>query len=108
MKKKARFNSLSTPGTRQDASNYLVELAFLRANHGIKLKPKFWQQTKYKFRYRREIQAVRKFIKKHGEAAVLSVAISNYIRTWTNYGQIEAQLQKIKERARFNTILFCN
>ena len=94
-KKKARFSSLSTPGLKQDVSNYLTELAFLRSNRQIKLPPKFWQQTKYKFRYRREIQEVRKFIKKYGEARVLSVAISSYITTWTDYAQIEAALQKI-------------
>lgn len=102
-KKKARFNSLSTPGARQDVSNYLTELAFFRSNRQIKLPPKFWQQTKYKFRYRREIQAVRKFIKKYGEGRVLSVAISNYIMTWTNYGSIEAKLQKIKEHEELRT-----
>ena len=67
--RKSKFTSLSTPGTRQDCSNYLVELAFLKSNRGIRLPPKFWQQVKYKFRYRREIQACRKFIKKYGEGA---------------------------------------
>lgn len=99
-KKKARFKSLSTPGKRQDASNYLVELIFLRTNHGAPLPPSFWQQTRYKFRYRREIQAVRKFIKKYGEVDVLFVAISNYITTWTNYANIEAMLQRREERKK--------
>jgi len=97
-KKKARFNSLSTPGVRLDASKYLVELAFYRSNYGVKLQPQFWQRPKYKFKYRREIQAVRKFIKKYGEAAVLSVAISNYIKTWTDYGRVEGLMQRLKER----------
>lgn len=97
-KRKARFSSLSTPGVKQDCSNYLVELAFLRANHGTKLTPRFWQQTKYKFRYRREIQACRKFIKKYGEPSVLYVAMHNHIITWTNYGNVEFLLQQRVEK----------
>lgn len=97
-KRKARFNSLSTPGTKQDCSNYLVELAFLRANHGAKLAPKFWQQSRYKFRYRREIQACRKFIKKYGEPSVLYVAMHNHVTTWTNYGNVEFLLQQRVEK----------
>jgi hypothetical protein len=96
-KKKSRFNSLSTPGNRQDLSNYLVELAFLRQNRGNPLPPKFWQQTRYKARYRREIMACRKFIKKYGEPFVLSVALKNYIRSWTDFARIEFLLQQKKE-----------
>ena len=99
-KRKTRFSSLSTPGTKQDCSNYLVELAFLRANHGTKLTPKFWQAPKYKFRYRREIQACRKFIKKYGEPTVLYIALHNHITTWTNYGNVEFLLQKRVEKFR--------
>jgi len=98
VKRKARFNSLSTPGTKQDCSNYLVELAFLRDNHGLRLPAKFWQQHRYKFRYRREIQACRKFIKKYGEPAVLLIAMANHITTWTDYAKVEFLLQQIKER----------
>jgi len=97
-KRKARFNSLSTPGTKQDCSNYLVELAFLRDNHGLRLPAKFWQTHRYKFRYRREIQACRKFIKKYGEPAVLLIAMENHITTWTDYAKVEFLLQRIKER----------
>ncbi len=97
-KRKARFNSLSTPGIKQDCSNYLVELAFLRANHGQKLAPKFWQQTRYKFQYRREIQACRRFIKKYGEPSVLYVALHNHVTTWTNYGGVEFLLQSRVEK----------
>ncbi|MHA2063170.1 MAG: hypothetical protein ACXABY_02195 [Candidatus Thorarchaeota archaeon] len=88
-KRKARFNSLSTPGVRQDLSNYLVELAFMRQNRGQKMPQKFWQWTKYKFRYRREIQACRKHIKKYGESAILHIDRNNYITTWTDYARIE-------------------
>lgn len=98
-KRKARFNSLSTPGTKQDCSNYLVELAFLRANKGTKLPPKFWQQQRYKWRYRREIQACRKFIKKYGEPFVLHVAIHNQaLTTWTDFARVEFLLQQLQER----------
>jgi len=98
MAKKARFNSLSTPGHRQDCSNYLVELAFLKNNKGSKLPPKFWQLHKYKWQYRREIQACRKFIKKYGESVVLYVAMHNHIVTWTDFAKVEFLMQKIAER----------
>jgi len=97
-KRKARFNSLSTPGQKQDCSNYLVELAFLKDNHGIRLPSKFWQLTRYKFRYRREIQSCRRFIKKYGEPDVLFVALNNHITTWTDFARIEVLLQKRAER----------
>ena len=96
-KRKARFNSLSTPGTKQDLSNYLVELVFLRQNKGIKLPKKFWQLNRYKFRYRREIQACRKFIKNYGEPVVLHIALKNYITSWTDYAKIEFLAQARKE-----------
>ena len=98
-KRKSRFNSLSTPGLRQDCSNYLVELVFLRANKGNKLPSKFWQQQRYKWRYRKEIQACRKFIKKYGEPSVLYIAIHNQsVTTWTDFGKVEFLLQKLEER----------
>ena len=97
-KRKTKFNSLSTPGVKQDCSNYLVELAFLRANHGNRLAPKFWQQSRYKYKYRNEIQACRKFIKKYGEAFVLYIAMHNHITTWTSYGNVEFLLQQQADR----------
>jgi len=97
-KKKAKFNSLSTPGTKQDLSNYLVELAFLRDNHGNRLPSKFWQLSRYKFRYRREIQACRKFIKKYGEPYVLYIALKNHITTWTDFAKIEFLCQQRLEQ----------
>lgn len=97
-KRKARFDSLSTPGVKQDCSNYLVELVFLRRNHGRRLASKFWQQTQYKFKYRREIQACRRFIKKYGEPSVLYVALHNpYITTWTDFAKIEYLMQQRME-----------
>lgn len=98
-KRKSKFNSLSTPGVRQDLSNYLVELIFLRSNKGIKLPSRFWRQIKYKFRYMREIKACRKFIKTYGEPAVLFVVKNNYLTTFTDYAQMEVFLQKYKEAA---------
>jgi hypothetical protein len=97
-KKKARFSSLSTPGLKQDCSNYLVELVFLRSNRGTRLPSKFWQQQKYKWRYRNEIQACRKFIKKFGEPAVLYVAMHHQeITSWRDFARVEFLLQKIEE-----------
>lgn len=95
--KKTRFKSLSTPDLKQDLSSYLTELAFLRQNRGNRLPPKFWRQTKYKARYRKEIMACRKFIKKYGERAVLYIALNNYIRTWTDFARVEFLLQQQKE-----------
>jgi len=97
-KKKAKFDSLSTPGVKQDCSNYLVELVFLRQNYGKRLKPKFWQEVKYKFRYKREIQACRRFIKKYGEPIVLYIAIQHKdLRSWTDFAHIEFLLQQKME-----------
>lgn len=93
-KRKRKFDSLSTPGLRQDLSNYLVELAFLRSNHGIRMPQKFWRQPKYKFRYMREIKGVRKFIKDYGEPVVLDIALKNYITTWTKYDNLHVLAQK--------------
>jgi len=97
-RKKTKFQSLSTPGVRQDLSNYLVELIFLRQNHGNRMMPKFWRDPRYKFRYMREIKACRKFIKIHGEPAVLYISRKNFFTTWTDYAKIEALLQSVKER----------
>lgn len=97
-KKKSRFSSLSTPGLKQDCSNYLVELVFLRSNKGTRLPAKFWQQQRYKWRYRNEIQACRKFIKKYGEPVVLYIALHNQdIVTWRDFAKIEFFLQQIEE-----------
>tara|TARA_R100001244_G_scaffold114566_1_gene84908 strand:+ start:559 stop:1008 length:450 start_codon:yes stop_codon:yes gene_type:complete len=97
-KRKQKFNSLSTPGLRQDLSNYLVELAFLKDNRGIRLPAKFWQNPRYKFRYMREIKGVRKFIKDYGEPIVLEIALKNHITTWTKYDNLHVMAQKIKVR----------
>lgn len=97
-KKKSRFNSLSTPGRRQDCSNYLVELAFLKKNKGKRLPENFWRLQRYKWQYRREIQACRKFIKKYGEPTVLYLALHNHVTTWTDFQRIEFLLQKLNER----------
>lgn len=93
-KRKAKFNSLSTPGVKQDLSNYLVELAFLRSNKGNRMPPKFWRLQKYKFRYMREIKGARKFIRDYGEPVILYVALNNYITTWTKYDNLHVLAQK--------------
>jgi hypothetical protein len=98
-KRKARFNSLSTPGLRVTLENYLVELAFLRSNYNQKLPEKFWQSTRHKYKYRREIQAVKKFLNKFGETDVLRAAIEHLkIVSWADYGKVEAILQTYAER----------
>jgi len=99
-RRKARFNSLSTPGHKQDCSNYLVELAFLRQNHGKKLPKSFWKMTRYKTRYRQELIACRKFIKKYGEPLVLKITLRDFrITTWRDYGKVEMVLQREQEKA---------
>lgn len=104
-KRKARFNSLSTPNKKVDCSNYLVELVFLRQNRGRRLQPEFWKQQRYKYRFRKEIQACRKFIKKYGEAAVLKITLENTdIVSWADYGKIEFYLQKLLERRQLRAL----
>lgn len=93
-KRKAKFSSLSTPGIKQDLSNYLVELAFLRTNKGSRMPPKFWRLPRYKFRYMREIKGVRKFIKDYGEPIILDIALKNYITTWTKYDNLHVLAQR--------------
>lgn len=93
----AKFNSLSTPGHQMDLSTWLVELALTKRNNGIKLPPRFWSMVQYKFHFMREIKAVKSFIKKYGEAAVLKVALKNHLTTYSDYGQMEVFLQQIRE-----------
>ena len=95
-----KFSSLSTPGLKQDLPTFLVELAFLRQNHGVRLTEYFWRQTQYKWRFGREIQGCRKFIKKYGDVATLKIAIENYIKSWCDYATLEVLFQKLFERAQ--------
>ncbi len=69
----------------------------MTVNHGIRMPPKFWQYSRHKFQYKREIQAVRRFIKKYGEPDVIYISMHNSIRTWTDYAAIEFKLQERKE-----------
>ncbi|MBV1929853.1 MAG: hypothetical protein KUG81_10140 [Gammaproteobacteria bacterium] len=104
-KRKSKFTSFSTPGHKQDCSNHLVELAFLRQNKGKRLPEFFWREQRYKWRYRKEVQACRKFIKKYGEGPVLLAAIENLtITTWTDFGHVEYLLQKHAERRRLRAL----
>jgi hypothetical protein len=93
----AKFNSHSTPGHQMDLSAWLVEIAMTRQNQGIKLPPRFWTDTRWKFRFGREIQAVRKFIKEYGEKSLLQIVMKNYVLTYTNYAEMQVFLQKTKE-----------
>jgi hypothetical protein len=94
-----KFPSHSTPGHEMDLGTWLVELALTRKNCGVKLPPRFWSLVQYKFAFMREIKAVKKFIKEYGEKAVLRIALREYLTTYTDYGQMEVFLQKIKESA---------
>lgn len=98
-KRKSKFTSISTPGHKHDCSNHLVELAFLRQNKGKKLPEFFWREQRYKWRYRKEIQACRKFIKKYGEPLVLWAAINDLrITSWQDFAHVEFILQKLEEK----------
>lgn len=96
-KRKEKFVSLSTPGHKMDCANYLVELAFVRQNKGRKLPAFFWREQRYKWKYGREIQACKKFVKKYGEGIILLVALENYVDTWTDFAKVEFFLQKYQE-----------
>ena len=103
--RKSKFTSLSTPGHKQDCSNYLVELVLLRQNKGKKLPEFFWREQRFKWRYKKEIQACRKFIKKYGEPAVLSAAIDNVdLSSWSDFARVEFILQKIEEGRRLRAL----
>lgn len=94
-----KFNSHSTPGHMMDLGTWLVELALTRKNCGVRLPARFWTMTQYKFAFMREIKAVKSFMKKFGEKAVLKMALDNYLTTYTEYGQMEYHLQQIAEAA---------
>jgi hypothetical protein len=85
--------SLTTPGHKMTLRNSLAELVLLRANHG-KLPEYFWRDTRWKWAYAREVQAITKFIKKYGEDVVSKVILSNYVATTADYGNLEFLLQE--------------
>jgi hypothetical protein len=94
---KIKFNSHSTPGHQMDLGTWLVELALTRRNCGVRLPARFWTMTQYKFLFMREIKAVKSFMKKYGEKAVLNMALKNYLTTYTDYAQMEFHLQQTAE-----------
>lgn len=77
--------------------NSLAELVLLRANQG-KLPPHFWRDSRWKWNYGREVQAITKFIKKYGEDVVSKVILTNYIATTADYGNLEFLLQEQMDR----------
>lgn len=93
-----KFNSTSTPGHKMDLAAWLVELAMTRFNQGIRLPQRFWTDTRYKFKFGREIQAVRKFMKEFGEKRLLEISLREYITTYTDYAQMNVYLQKMREQ----------
>ena len=81
-----------------DLAAWLVELAMTRFNQGIRLPARFWTDTRYKFKFGREIQAVRKFMKEFGEKRLLEISLKEYISTYTDYAQMNVYLQKMREQ----------
>lgn len=103
-KKKIKIQSLSTPGHNMFVRSWLAELVMTRANKGQKLKPYFWRDSRWKWKYTSEVKAVSKFIKKYGEAAVVKVVSENRkIFTFASYGEMEVLLQK--EHGRIERLL---
>jgi len=94
-----KYNSHSTPGHKMDLAAWLVELAMTRMNCGVRLPQRFWTDTRYKFRFGREIQAVRKFMKEFGEKRLLEISLKEYITTYTDYAQMNVFLQKMREQS---------
>jgi len=89
--------SLTTPGHTMTLRNSLAELVLLRANQG-KLPEYFWRDSRWKWDYGREVQAITKFIKKYGEEVVSKVITSNYVSTTADYGNLEFLCQQEMDR----------
>ena len=97
-----KVNSTSTPGHKMFIRSWLAELVMTRANRGRPLKPYFWRDTRWKWRYTNEVKAASKFIKKYGEALVVRVVCDHKINTFTDYGNLEFLLQN--EQARIDRL----
>jgi hypothetical protein len=95
-----KVSSISTPGKRVGIETRLIEIAITRRQRGQVPPPDFWKLNKYKWVFRKEIQAVKKFIKKYGAAAVIEVVSKNYLTSFTDYASMEFLLQAIEERQK--------
>lgn len=92
--------SLSTPGEKVALQTWLVELVMTRANKGRKLPPKFWNDLKYRGRFRREIQGLNKGLKEYGQTAVIRATWNNFLDTFTDYQKFTFLLQCEMERLK--------
>lgn len=93
-KKELRINSSTTPGHKMLLRSWLAELAMTRSNRGSPLPAYFWRDGRWKWKYGQEVKAASKFIKKYGQAIVVSVVIDNCINTFSDYGNMEFFLQR--------------
>lgn len=77
---KAQYPSLSTPGVKQYAPQYITEILIERqeAWHGRRLPVKFWSASReWSKRYRTSLMFVRKFLKLHSEEATIAALLSD-------------------------------
>lgn len=93
--------STTTPGHNMQLRSWLAELVMLRANKGP-LKPYFWRDVRWKWRYTNEVKAVSKYIKTYGEAVVVAVAADSKVNTFTDYARLEFLLQN--EAAKYTRL----
>lgn len=97
-----KVSSTSTPGHKMLVRSWLTELVMIRANKGHPLKPYFWRDPRWKWKYTNEVKAASKFIKKYGESLVVRIVCDNKINTFTDYGNLEFLLQN--EQARIDRL----
>lgn len=102
-KRRARFDSVSTPGHKQDTAQYIVELNMMRKNRGP-LPQYFWRQQRFKWNYSREIKAVKHFTKKYGESKALRIALQYPLVTWTKYADVEVHFQRLEELEKLRAL----
>ena len=84
--------SQTTRGHNMQLRSWLAELVMLRT-YG-KLKPYFWRDSRWRGIYTQEVKAVSKFIKNYGNRAIVMVAENPFIKTFTDYANIEWRIQE--------------
>jgi hypothetical protein len=92
--KSTYFISLTTPGHKMKLATWLAELAVVRSHPNITLPPRFWTDTRWKWKYGNEIKAINKHIKKYGEKLLLKAFVRSRLTTFTSYGDLEVLLQQ--------------
>lgn len=102
-KTKSVVNSITQPGAKVNIPTYLVELVMVRANKGKNLPPKFWNDLKWRGRFRREIMGVNKAIREYGLYCVIRAVVNNFIDTFTDYQKfifvVQQELERLKRLA---------